>query len=392
MKHVLPIETRSAEPFETREDNAENTDDIAGAVRAVNELRAAVEQHRTATEQRISDELRSLTGRIDTIDVRTQRPNSDPGTRENAAAERRAFLTYLRRGPQADDISTRALVAANGPQAGFLAPTEIATEMIRDLTEISPIRQYATVRQSMAGTVQYPKRSAITNAKWEGEIEESEESAPAFGTVDVVSHRLTTFVDISQSLMMGSDSAAEAETRTAFSEDFAAKEGAAFVSGNGVNAPLGLLSAPDVGYYANGHATNLSTDSLIKMMYSLQPAYRRSGVWLANGTTLAVIRTMKDTAGQYLWQPSVQAGQPETLLGRPIVEAIDMPDIAANAFPIIFADLGRGYRIVDRLQLAVLSDVFTQARRGIIRMHGTIWVGGSVVQPKAIKKLKMSVS
>ncbi|MBI1238265.1 MAG: phage major capsid protein [Alphaproteobacteria bacterium] len=388
MKHTLPIETRSAEPIETRE---EGGDDIAAAVQAVGELRSAVDQHRTAIDTRVTTELRSLTERLDAIDVRTQRPGNGGGEAADAE-ERKTWLTYIRKGVQTPDVELKALTVADDTQAGYLAPAEVAKEVIREITEISPIRQYASVRNTSAPSVKYPKRSGITNAKWEGEIEESEESTVTFGQTEIVAKRLTTYVDISNSLLMGSDGAAEAEVRQAFAEDFAQKEGLAFVAGDGFKEPEGILTSSAIQYVANGHATNLSTDALISLMYSLPAQYRNRGVWVLNGTSLATIRKLKDGQGNYLWQPAFQAGQPETILGRPVAEAIDMPDIASNAFPVAFGDLGTGYRIIDRMQLGTLTDPYTQAKRAITRLHGTRWVGGGVVQPAAIRKLKMATS
>lgn len=292
----------------------------------------------------------------------------------------------------ADDVSLKALTVASDTQAGYLAPAEVSKEFIRDLVEISPIRQFASVRSTSAPSAKYPKRTGITNAKWEGEIEEAEESTLTLGQTEIISRRLTTFVDISNSLLMGSDGAAEAEVRMAFAEDFAQKESRAFVLGDGIKEPEGILSSPAIQYVANGHASNLSADALISLMYALPSVYRNRGVWVLNGASLATIRKLKDGQSNFLWQPSFQAGQPETILGRPVAEAVDMPDIASNAFPIAFGDLGTGYRILDRMQLGTLTDPYTQATRAITRIHGTRWVGGGVIQPAAIRKLKMATS
>ena len=384
MKHEK-IEVRSAVPIETRED-----DPLAAATQAVNELRTAADERHTAHQQ----EVRSLTERLASVETRLARPNGGQQEQRDEAAiqHRAAFINYLRRGNQATEAELRALTVANDTQAGYLAPAEVSTEMIREITEFSPIRQYATVRQTTAPSVKYPKRTGITNAKWEGEIEESEESTVTFGQTEIVAKRLTTYVDISNSLLTGSDGTAEAEVRLAFAEDFGKKESTAFVLGDGVKQPEGILTSAAVPYFPNGHATNLSADALIGLMYSLPAQYRNRGVWLLNGTSLATIRKLKDGQGNFLWQPAFQAGQPETLLGRPVAEAIDMPDVAANQFPIAFGDIATAYRIVDRQALGVLSDPYTQATRAITRMHGTRWVGGGVVQPAALKKLKMATS
>jgi HK97 family phage major capsid protein len=336
--------------------------------------------------------LGKLAERLDRLEAKANRPGAARDAQPEAAEERKAWLAYIRKGRQADDLDLKVLTVANDVSAGYLAPAEVSREFIADLTELSPIRQYATVRQSLAPEVKYPRRLSGTNAKWEGEIEEAEESSLTFGQTTIASHRLTTFVELSNSLIMGSDGLAEAEVRRAFAEDFAMKEGAAFVNGTGVKQPEGIMVAPGVPEVLNGHATTLNPDSLISLYYALPAQYRARAVWVKNGSTAPVIRKMKDTAGQYIWQPGLQAGEPATLLGRPVVEAPDMPEMASGAFPIAFGDLGTAYRIIDRQQLATLTDPYRKAEFAITRIYGTRWVGAGVVQPKALRKLKMATS
>ncbi|CAK7257251.1 MULTISPECIES: phage major capsid protein [unclassified Shinella] len=366
-------------------------DDPAGIVtKALDDMQKAIDDRLKAIETKTA-ESEKLGDRIKALETKANRPSADDG-KADSAEELKAWVTYLRKGQQADDVTLKALTVANDQQAGYLAPAEVSSEFIRDLTEISPIRQHASVRSSAAPSVKYPKRTGITNAKWEGEIEEAEQSTVTFGQTEIVAKRLTTYVDISNSLLMGSEGAAETEVRLAFAEDFAMKEGRAFVAGDGFKEPEGILSSTAIQQVLNGHATNISADALISLMYALPAVYRNRGVWVLNGTSLAAIRKLKDGQGNFLWQPSFQAGQPETILGRPVAEAVDMPDIEANAFPIAFGDLGTGYRIIDRMQLGTLTDPYTQATRAITRIHGTRWVGGGVVQPNAIRKLKMATS
>jgi HK97 family phage major capsid protein len=355
------------------------------------EFEKKIDERLKVIETKAGETDPKLVERLDKIEAKTNRPNTGDD-KEAKAVEVKAWVTYLRKGQQTDDVTLKTLTVADDTAAGYLAPAEVSTDMIRDITELSPIRQFATVRTSTAPSVKYPRRTGITNAKWEGEIEESEESEPTFGQTEIVSRRLTTFVDLSNSLMLGSNGMAEAEVRSALAEDFAKKEAQAFVNGNGIKEPEGLMTNADVPYFANGSTTAISTDSLIGLMYSLPAFYRNKGVWVLNANSIATIRKLKDGQGNYLWQPSFQAGQPETILGRPIAEAIDMADIGAQVFPVLFGDLATAYRIVDRQQFGVLSDPYTQARRAITRMHGTRWVGAGVVQPKAVKKLKMATS
>lgn len=380
------------------ERKGEEDDPVALVTKAVTDLQKAVDDRLKAVETKSAEietkaDTSKLADRLDKIEAKIKRPGQNGDEKPEAEVERKAWLTYLRKGQQTDDVELKVLTVANDQEAGYLAPAEVSTEFIRNLVEVSPIRQYASVRSTLAPSVKYPKRTGVTNAKWEGEIEESEESTVPFGQTEIVAKRLTTYVDLSNSLLMGSDGAAEAEVRLAFAEDFGQKESLAFVNGDGVKEPEGIMTAAGVGYFANGHATVLSADALIGLMYSLPAAYRSRGVWVLNSGSLATIRKLKDgTTGNYLWQPAFQAGQPETILGRPVAEAVDMDDIEADAFPIAFGDLATGYRILDRMQLGTLTDPYTQAKRAITRIHGTRWVGGGVVQPAAIKKLKMATS
>lgn len=182
----------------------------------------------------------------------------------------------------------------------------------------------------------------------------------------------------------------------ALAEDFGQKEGLAFVKGAGNLQPEGMMVNADVLTTATGNAATLGTnpaDLLISHMYALPASYRARGTWLMSGSTLAAIRKLKDgTTGVYLWQPSYQAGQPETILGRPVIEVPDMDDVGAAAEPIIFGDIATAYRIVDRVSLSILVNPYIQATNGITRIHATRRVGAAVVQPKAIRKIVCKTS
>lgn len=380
------IETRSAQPLETRSDNA---DPIAAATAAVEELRTAAEQARTAHQT----EVRALTDRITGLETRLNRPGTQQQeqTNEQAATERRAFGTYLRFGAATSPEDIRALTVSTDTQGGYLAPAEMSTEFIRDLVQVSPIRSVASVRTTGSPSVMYPKRTGITSAKWKGELQAQEGSEPSFGQAEIAVKELNTYVDISNQLLADSAGQAEAEVRLALADDFGQKEGLAFVSGDGQLAPEGLMTNADIATTINGHATVISTDQLIALQYALPAAYRNVGTWIMNGSSLAKIRTLKDGAGNYIWQTSIQADAPSTLLGRPVLEVVDMPDVAANGFPILFGDFS-GYRIVDRIGLSILVNPYLLATNGLTRIHATRRVGGAVLQASKFRKLKMATS
>jgi HK97 family phage major capsid protein len=381
------IETRSAEPIvETRED-----DPLAAATAAVQQLATGFAEFRSATEQQLGG-LAEITTRLDELEARSQRPGTE--RTQEPSAERRAFAEYLRMGDRAPEL--RTLISSNDPSGGYLAPGEMSAEFIRDLVQFSPIRALATVRSTATGSVSYPRRTGITNAAWRGETQTQTGSEPTFGQVEIPVRELNTYVDVSNQLLADSAGVAEAEVRMALAEDFGQKEGLAFVSGVGPLAPEGLMSASGVGYTPSGNASTLGSapaDLLISHYYSLPAAYRARGTWLMNGSTLAAVRKLKDgTTGVYLWQPSYQAGQPETLLGRPVIEVPDMADIGSGTEPIAFGDIATAYRIVDRVALSILVNPYLLATTGITRVHATRRVGAAVVQPAAIKKIKCATS
>ena len=269
-----------------------------------------------------------------------------------------------------------------------LAPEQIESDFIRNLVEYSPIRSIADVRSTTAGAVILPRRTGITNAQWVDETGPRPESQPTFGQSKIEIKEVATYVDISLRLVEDSGNVV-AEVTQALAEDFGQKEALAFVSGDGVLEPLGILSDPAVPEVAAAGAT-LDPDELIAMMYALPATYRNSSTWVMNGATLAAIRTLKDGDGRYLWQPSYQAGLPETILGRPVLDAIDMPDVETGETGIILGDFKRGYRIYDRVSLGILPDPYSQRTNGLMRYHARRRVGAGVVRPDAFRKLVMA--
>lgn len=255
--------------------------------------------------------------------------------------------------------------------------------------EFSPIRAIADVRTTASANVILPHRTGITNAVWVGETTKRTASEPTFDQAEIATKEIATFVDLSLQLAEDSTNVLS-EVNLALAEDFGQKEALSFVKGNTALEPSGFMANAEIAAHNNGHAADLSSDALIALMYSLPATYRTSGSWVMNGSTLAAIRTLKDGHGNYLWQPSYQAGQPETILGRPVVEAVDMDDVAADAEPIIFGDFKRGYRIYDRVALDVFADPYSVRIDGLMRYHARRRVGAAVVRPAAFRKLVMA--
>ncbi|TCP90936.1 HK97 family phage major capsid protein [Rhizobium sp. PP-CC-2G-626] len=390
MTHHEKIETRSAIPLETRSDD--NTDPLATATAAVEEMRAAADERHAAHQT----ELRAAADRIAALETRLNRPGNQQNEQRNEpSVETLAFGTYLRRGAAALNADEqRALTVGTEASAGYLAPPEYGNEILRAVVDYSPIRAYARVMTIAGPEVRYPKKLTGTNAQWVDEIEDRPESGMTFGQVTLTPYELATFVDISKQLLEDAAYDVEGELRTSFAEDFGVKEGTAFVNGDGVKKPKGILQATGIAQVVTGNASTLGSapaDLLIDAMAKIQSVHAQNGAWLMNRLTLAAMRKLKDAQGAYLWQPSIQVGQPATLLGRPVIEAVDMPNIGAGATPIVFGDFS-GYRIVDRVGVSVLVDPFSKATNGITRFHARKRVGGDVTHPDRFIKVKVAAA
>ncbi|MFO1202981.1 MAG: phage major capsid protein [Tabrizicola sp.] len=369
--------------------------DQKGGVMDPEELKAALEGVETkavgAIAPAVTAALAPVIERLDAMEAKAKRPGGDGEVKGELSVERKAFQAYLKFGDRAPEAELKALSTVSDGQGGYLAPPEFSSEVIKDLVEFSPIRSVASVRGTSAPSVIYPTRKPFGNATWDDELDDETQTPDAdfMGQTEVTLRGLSTYVDINNVLLQDAP-AVETEVRAALTEDYAKKESVAFVKGNGVTQPEGLMVNPNITSFKNGHATVLQPDALVKMFYNLPATYRNSGSWFMNGTTLGVVRTLKDGDGTYLWQKAFAAGQPETILGRPVVEVLDMDDVAANAFPILYGD-GSGYRIVDRLALTFLVDPYTRATNKQTRYHSTRRVGGRVIMPAKFRKLKMEV-
>jgi HK97 family phage major capsid protein len=369
---------------------------------------------------RNEETLERLGGRLDEIETALSRAGRGPaeGAGESpdgaadgapgegsATPEARAYFAYLRHGtrdepnPQRKALGRdemKALSVGNDPAAGYLAPPEFAREIIKGEVEFSPLRAWARVRETSRNALQIPRRTGTFGAVWVAEqATRSETEGLTYGLEDIPTHEMYALVDVSQQMLEDSEFDLEAELRMEFAEQFAVTEGAGFVDGTGVGQPEGLLTNANVSTVNSGSAATIAdangqADGLVSLWHAVKTGYAIRGVWLLNRSTLAAVRKLKDDQGQYIWQPGLAVGQPNTILGSPYAELPDMPGEAANATPIAFGDLKRAYTVVDRIQLSVLRDPFTQATAGKIRFIARRRVGGQVVLPEAVAKLKCS--
>jgi len=336
----------------------------------------------------------NIKSQIEKLETVVKRPNSGFDTKQ-VDEYLGAFDTYCRKGLEGlDAMERKALTVSNDSTGGYLAPPEYVRELLKTVTEISPIRSIARIRSTGARSIQVPKRTGQFAAQWVSESgTRSETTGWNVGLEEIPAHEQYALVDISEQDLEDSVFNLEAEMQSEFSEQFAKAEGAAFVSGDMVGKPEGFMTNGSVSSVNSGDANEITADGLISLVHNIKSAYSSNGTFVFNRTTLAKIRKLKDTAGQYVFQAgmSLQGGVTNTILGHSYVEATDMPSEGNNTFPVAFGDFRRGYMIVDRVNLAVLRDPFTQATTGNVRYIARRRVGGQVIQAEAISKLKCSV-
>jgi HK97 family phage major capsid protein len=318
---------------------------------------------------------------------------------------RRAFVDgYLRQGR---DVELKSFVGTALTDGGYAIPREIDSQIDATLKSISPIRSIANVVQ--VGTAGY-RRLITRNGVMSGWAAETA-TRPETGTPqfeEIVPNFGDLYANPAASQAMLDDAAFDVEGWLAneIAVEFAKAEGTAFVSGTGVNRPKGFLTGAtsnandatrtfgQLQYIVTGTSgawpgTN-PMDKLVELVHALRAPYRQGATWVMNSTTLSVIRRFKTIDGQFLWNPSLVAGQPDTLLGYPVVEAEDMPDVSANSLSIAFGNFRAGYLIAERAETQILRDPFSN--KPYVHFYATKRVGGIVSNSEAIKLLKFGTS
>lgn len=348
--------------------------------------------------------LSKLNTRLDDFEVKLNRASHQIASAVVAESKmyQEAFVKWARYGSVSADEQKflrvpeeqKSLNATVGSAGGYLVTDEFVAEILKNVVEFSPIRSIARVRTTSQRSVKIPSRTGTFSAAWVAEQgTRSETTGLAYGLKEIPTHEVYALVDISKQELEDSAFNMEAELQAEFGEQFGVAEGTAFVSGNGIGKPEGFTVNSDISYTAGGHASQLNSgDALVSLFYALKGVYANNGSWVLNRTTLGVVRKLKDGTGAYIWQPNYQVGQPPAILGRPYVEATDMADIGANAFPIAFGDFRKGYIIVDRTDIEVQRDPYTQATSGNVRFIARKRLGGQLVIPEAVRLLKIATS
>ena len=282
-----------------------------------------------------------------------------------------------------------ALQEGTDSEGGYLVPDEFERTLVEALEEENVFRTLAHVIRTSSGDRKIPVVASKGSASWVDEEGAYQESDDAFSQVSIGAYKLGTMIKVSEELLADSVFDLEAYISKEFARRIGAREEESFFNGDGKGKPLGILAAAggaEVGVTA-ASATAITADEVIDLFYSLKAPYRKNAVWLLNDATVKQIRKLKDTTGQYLWQPSLVAGTPDTILGRPVKTSAFMPTAAAGAKTIAFGDF-KYYWIADRQgrTFKKLSELF--AATGQVGFMGTQRVDGKLILPEAIKVLQ----
>ena len=282
-----------------------------------------------------------------------------------------------------------ALQEGTDSEGGYLVPDEFERTLVEALEEENVFRTLAHVIKTSSGDRKIPVVASKGTASWVDEEGAYTESDDAFSQVSIGAYKLGTMIKVSEELLADSVFDLEAYISKEFARRIGAREEESFFNGDGKGKPLGILAATggaEVGVTA-ASATAITADEVIDLFYSLQAPYRKNAVWLLNDATVKQIRKLKDSTGQYLWQPSLVAGTPDTILGRPVKTSAFMPTAAAGAKTIAFGDF-KYYWIADRQgrTFKKLSELF--AATGQVGFMGTQRVDGKLILPEAIKVLQ----
>jgi len=283
-----------------------------------------------------------------------------------------------------------ALQEGTDSEGGYLVPDEFERTLVEALEEENVFRTLAHVIRTSSGDRKIPVVASKGSASWVDEEGAYQESDDAFSQVSIGAYKLGTMIKVSEELLADSVFDLEAYISKEFARRIGAREEESFFNGDGKGKPLGILAAAggaEVGVTA-ASATAITADEVIDLFYSLKAPYRKNAVWLLNDATVKQIRKLKDTTGQYLWQPSLVAGTPDTILGRPVKTSAFMPTAAAGAKTIAFGDF-KYYWIADRQgrTFKKLSELY--AANGQVGFMGTQRVDGKLILPEAIKVLQM---
>lgn len=311
---------------------------------------------------------------------------------------------YMRRGKSAPQAVMAAMSVGSDPDGGYTVTPDMSGRIAMRIYESSPMRQLASVDTIGTDRMEGFNDLDEGSAGWVGETQpRTATSTPGLGRWEIPVHEMYAYPEVTQKLLEDSGFDIESWLERKTGDKFARTEAAAFLNGDGVLKPKGLLTYPTLvttdatrawgkfqhvltGSDGSFGTTPNGSDKLISVVFSLKAAYRANANWMMSRATLGAVRTLKDGDGNYLWQPNFEQRQGGTLLGYAIAEGEDMPTMAADSLSIAFGDFRETYQILDRLGTTILRDELTN--KGFVGFYTRKRVGGAAINFESMKFLK----
>ncbi len=351
---------------------------------------------------KINDALDNHKSRLAKVETAMRRPAktleyglADDGL---AAEHKTAFCNYLRKGTESglSRLETKALSVGSDPDGGYLVTPTISSNIVQAIFETSPMRQICSVETISSDSLDIIEDINDIASGWTGETTTVADTAtPQIGKKNIPVYELYAQPKATQKLIDDSSIDIEKWLAGKLADNFSRKENTAFVSGTGVSQPRGILTYASgtnwgqIQQVGTGSSGVITSDSLITLYYTLKEPYTVNATFLMNRATTQAVRLLKETTtNQYMWQPGLAAGTPDTLLGVPVKLAADMPSPTAASLSVVFGDFSKAYQIVDRIGIRILRDPFTE--KPFVNFYTTKRTGGDVVNFEAIKLLLLS--
>lgn len=354
---------------------------------------------------RINNVLDNQKQRMDVLETAYSRPGKELVEHKSGMAGnsyvseyQKAFCNYIRKGMDAglEELHTKALSVGSDPDGGYMVTPSMSNRIIQLVEDGSPMRRLAAVETISSDSLEILEDYNEAAAGWTTETGAvSDTATPQVGKRVIPVHELYAQPKATQKLV--DDSAIDIENWLAdkVAAIFARKEGTAFISGTGSGQPKGILTYAagtawgQVEQVNSGTSAIVTADGLVKLYYALKEEYASRSTFLMHRSVTQAVRLLKEsTTGQYLWQPGLAAGAPDTLLGVPVAQSADMPVAAASSLSVALADFASAYLIVDRIGIRTLRDPYTD--KPFVKFYTTKRVGGDVVNFEAIKLLKLA--
>lgn len=308
-----------------------------------------------------------------------------------------AFNAYFRLNRHRTPLVEHQLAMSSwsDPEGGYFILPEMDNEITRPIWETTPILNYARVINISTNEYKKPNNLDLAGAYWaDREMDIEKTPTQTYGMLSIPVHKLVAEPVIPEDLINDAIINIEQEVASSVSTKMSLLLNESFVTGNGVGQPRGFLDYPEgtnwgqIERINSGEAANISADLIINMETALKNGYRNGAIYAANRRTVGALRLLKDGQGNYLWQPSYQAGTPSTINGYPLVQFEDMPDIGAGALPIVFANFRAAYTIVRRSGTVITVNPYQKS--GWISYYTRQRWGGGVENFEAIKLAKIS--